>query len=169
MAMDKKELIELYKTTLEEARHRDRLYTQTWMAVAITGSVFFAAAALFLKQPPIIPECCMTGFRIGFVILGTCLAFFFTYSVFRFAKEKEICCDIARKIECKFLHGEEQSEGPKLEEDLLIRHRLSKIEQKGWCDRLKWAFSGQGWRRVYPSTIFLAWIAFCIFLFICID
>ena len=47
MDLDKKELIELYKIALEEAQHRDRLYTQTWMAVVISATVLFAALGLF--------------------------------------------------------------------------------------------------------------------------
>lgn len=164
MAIDKNMLIKLYSIALEEARHRDRLYTQTWMAVAIAGSVFLAAAGLFLKQQPsIISECYMTAFKIGLVSLGTCLAFFFTYSVFRLARERKICWEVAEKIEGVWMGNKEGLE------DLFVRRKISKIPEK--CRRICWAFScrEQGWRWVYPGTIFLAWIAFCIFLFICID
>ena len=157
----------LYSIAMEEARHRDRLYTQTWIAVAITGSVFFAAAALFLKQPSIISESCLTGFKIGLVSLGTSLGLFFTYSVFRLVKEGDICRGVANKIEDALLTGREQSEAPELK-DLLVRRKITEIEPSD-CRRVCWALSGQGWRWVYPGTIFLAWIAFCIFLFICIN
>ena len=165
--VDKKQLMELYKISLEEARHRDRLYTQTWIAVAISASVFVAAFGFLFKQISVIFECYMTAFRIGLISLGTFLGLFFTYSVFRLAREKKICWDVAGNIERMFLHGKEQSETPKLK-DLLVRQKIEH-DEPGGCRRVCWALSGQGWRWVYPGTILLAWIAFCVFLFICID
>ena len=157
-------LLELYKTTLEEAQHRDRLYTQTWMAVAITGSVLVAALSFVFRQPLVISK-----WWVALPIaLGLIFGVFFTNSIFRLVKEGDICRGIAREIEDALLTRKEQSGTERLI-CLLVRQKIDNIKQKTKCEYVKWVWRGQGWRWVYPGIVLVAWIAFCFFLCICIN
>ena len=98
------------------------------------------------------------------IVLVLIFGGFFTYSVFRLAREGNICRGIASTIEDALLTGREQSESPELE-GLLVRQKLNEIP--GGCRRVWWAFSRQGWRWVYPGTILVV-ILFFIFLGICV-
>ena len=42
--VDKKQLMELYKISLEEARHHDRLYGQIWIGGIIAFGIVLAAS-----------------------------------------------------------------------------------------------------------------------------
>jgi len=133
------------------------------MAVAISATVLFAALGLFWGKY-FLPF----GWWITVIMIALGLIFggFFTYSVFRLAREGNICRGIASTIEDALLTGREQSERPELE-GLLVRQKIEHDELQG-CARVKWAFSGQGWRRVYPITIFIVWILLSILLGICV-
>jgi len=155
MAIDRNQYIELLSIAMAEARHRDRLYTQTWMAVVISATVLFAALGLFWGKGSLPSGWWITVIMIVFVLI---FGGFFTYSVFRLAREGNICRGIASTIEDALLTRREQSESPELE-GLLVRQKLNEIP--GGCRRVKWAFSRQGWRRVYPGTI----LVFILFIF----
>jgi len=154
MPVDRGDLLELYSIALEEARHRDRLYTQTWIAVVITGSVLFAAISLFLKEPSAISGCCIMWFMIGLVLI---LAPLFTNSIFRLAKEGDICRGIAREIEDALLAEREQSGAEGLI-CLLVRQKIDGIKPTTKCEYIKWVCRGQGLRLVYPSAVVVIWI-----------
>ncbi len=164
LAINRNQYIELYSIAMAEARHRDRLYTQTWIAVAISATVLIAALGLFWGKYSL-----PSGWGITVIMIVLCLIFggFFTYSVFRLSREGNICRNIASKIEKVLLNGREQSESPELE-GLLVRQKLNKIPG-GWR-RVWWAlsFRKQGWRWVYPVTILVVWVLFSIFLGICV-
>jgi len=91
----KNTLIELYKISLEEARHHDQLYTQIWVGGAIASGVLFAALGLLTTVSPIE----MSSNRWFVVIFGALLVLCFYWSTVRHAVEGDIHRDAAIKIQ----------------------------------------------------------------------
>lgn len=120
MAMDRKELIELYKTTLEEARHHDTINMQIFVALGVVISLFLAAIGLFFaKDFPLRYVCCA---KAGILVLFLAVEVFFYSAFYRINKKFKACDEVREKIETELLKGT-----PELN-SLLIGLELSKMD-----------------------------------------
>jgi hypothetical protein len=121
MAVDSKELIELYKATLEELRHYDTTNTQAYIGVVIVIPIFLTAATFLLGEgSPISPQSIL-GVKWGILILAFIFTIFFAQARFRLNKRVEICIDVLNEIEEKLKESS-------IPENLLIIGQLNEIK-----------------------------------------
>ena len=117
-------LIELYKTTLEELRHHDRVNVELFVGMAIAISGLVAAAAYLLSSNGLAKEtwCCRLAVKIGLFLVAGLMGGFFALTTVRLRKRFDACISTLQLIEGK-LRGQSA-----LELDaLLIRRRLDNI------------------------------------------
>jgi hypothetical protein len=70
IALDNKELIKLYKTTLEESRHHDTVNLQILAAVIVVAALFLAAIGyLFNKDFPLLQQYAIIV-KIGVIVFS---------------------------------------------------------------------------------------------------
>jgi len=123
MAIDKNMLIKLYSIALEEARHHDQLYTQTWTPVILATSVV-GTLGLIIWRYFLTPEA-LFSFKLFMTLLGILLGYFFIWSASRHTAEGDICRDIANKIE-GILMGKTNEETLKIG-DLLVVQKIKAV------------------------------------------
>ena len=148
--VDKNKLLELYSIVLEEARHHDRLYTQTWIGgvialgifLAVLSSAFEVITVLTLKRLLVLSA----------LVLGYLMALAFYWSTCRHGREGRECRNIARNIE-GILVGKTPEETIKL--DMMKKVK----EMRGPSDKAVWApLVDPVWRLFFPVIILVLWI-----------
>jgi len=150
MAIRKNQLLELYSVVLEEARHHDRLYTQTWVGGLIALGIFLAAlspisgiiTALALKRLLLLSA----------LVLGYLIVLAFYWSICRHGREGRKCRDIARNIE-DILTGKTPEEAIKLD-------MMKKVKEMGGPrDKEVWSpLVDPAWRLFFPVIVMVFWI-----------
>ncbi len=165
IAMDRKELIELYKTTLEEFRHHDRIYVQALVGVAIIVPAFLVAVGfLFGGDSPVHSEY-VPYVKWGIFGLTILLAGFLWWNLYRINERLKVCSNVIGNIESKLLEAktiDETDEAAKTSElsRLLVKRELEKIKVKRFGQMRFW---------VYLFTVVAAFVALGLLLFVCID
>jgi hypothetical protein len=98
---NRRTLLELYRTTLEELRHHERIYTYlvTGMVliipILISGYGFLFSGDLLIK-----PEY-INQVKWSLIIILIMLFFFFWVLIFRLERKRRLCTNILKKIETK--------------------------------------------------------------------
>jgi len=154
--MDRKELIELYKTTLEELRHHDTINHQILAALAVVFSLFVAAISfLFAKDFPLRYICCA---KVGILVFFLVAELFFGFAVWRRLKQLKVCEEVRKNIEER-LTVDKGTEGTSEFDGLLIGAELRKLdEQWKWYREHRLIF--------YGVVALILWVALGILLFV---
>ncbi len=160
MAIDREELIELYKTTLEELRHQEWLYVQAIVGTAILipafliaiGFLFGSDSLVYLQYVPWVK-----GIIFGLAIL---LAGFLGLAIYRINKRFEACNNVAEAIESKLRSVKTPEETSEFD-GLLVREALNKIEVDKRFGRIRFRF--------YIPIIVVAFIVLGLVLFVFIN
>ena len=116
MSIEKSHLIELYKTTLEEARHHDTINMQIFMALGIVFSLFLVAIS----------------FIFSILVLFGATEGFFGFVFYRYKKYFEACAKVSKEIEGS-LTVDKRTRGTSEFDGLLIGPKLREIVDKSRC------------------------------------
>ena len=137
MSIEKSHLIELYKTTLEEARHHDTINMQIFMALGIVFSLFLVAISfIFSRDFPLRQECVYWfSVRAGILVLFGAAEGFFGFVFYRYKKYFEACAKVSKEIEGS-LTVDKRTRGTSEFDGLLIGPKLREIDDKSRC--LNW-------------------------------
>jgi len=160
MAIDRDTLIELYKTTLEELRHQERVYVQALIGVVIIIPAFLVAVSfLFGGGSPVHSEY-VPYVKGGIFGLGILLAGFLGLTIYRINKRFEVCIRVSNNIESKLL-GVKTIEETSEFDGLLVRRELNEIEFEKRFERIRFWF--------YIPILVAIFIAFGLLLFVFVD
>jgi hypothetical protein len=144
------ELIELYKTILEELRHHDTINHQIWAASAVVFSVFVAAIGFLFSRDFHLQY--VLGVKIGILLSFTVIEAVFGFAYWRRLKQLEACKKVRDNIEDKL----------KLEfTGSLIGSKLKVLEEKYKC--WEWYIKLRVWLYSLAAILFLAGLAFLLF------
>lgn len=157
MSTNRDKYIELYSVAMEEARHHDRLYTQTWTSGIIALGVVLAALGLAKEFSPVfgaLPAWPVVG-------LGSLIILMFYWSTCRHGSEGRKCRDIARRIE-DILAGNTPEESIKLD-NLLIMKKVKEMRDLRDKDIYS-PLVDPVWRIVYLVVLLVFWISLSLFL-----
>jgi hypothetical protein len=125
MTADRKELIELYKATLEELRHHGTINTQAFIGLAIMIPVFLTAISFLLGSDS--PICSgIIHVKRGILALACLLAIFFAMATWRMNTRFDACNKVLKNIEDE-LKVDQRTSGTSQFEGLLIRSELNEI------------------------------------------
>lgn len=160
VGFSKNQLIQLYSIALEEARHRDRLYTQTLVAGIIVFGILLTALSFTSKIEQTLTlkgSLVLAGFLI---VLGCLLLMWFYWSICQHAREGRNRRDIARSIE-DILAGKTQKDAIKLDNLLVMRKTK---ERRLLRDKDVWSPLVDPVARLsYPLILLAVWIVVCLF------
>lgn len=160
MNINRPTLIELYKTTLEELRHHDRVYWQALLGFALISSVYLAAISFLLgEDSPVRREYLLTV-KVGIFSLIIPLTILFALSISRIGIRLKISVGVIRRIEGRLRAVENTGQGFELD-GLLVREELDKAKFDSWFGRKRFWF--------YIPIGVLAFIALWLFLFIALE
>ena len=159
-AMDRKELIELYKITLEEMHRREWLYVQAIVGTVILipaflmaiGFIFGSGSPVYLEHVPWVK-----GIIFGLAIL---LAGFLGLTIYQVNKSFEACDDVAQGIESKLRNVRTPEETSEFD-GFLVRKVLREIEFNERFGRIRFRF--------YVPILVVVFIALGLVLFVLID
>ena len=158
MTIDKDQLMQLYSLVLGEARHRDRLYGQTWVSGVALASAAFGAMGYLFSQPSFVLR---SPIMWALIAVGFLVALLFYRSLAYNGVLGRSCREQAKKIEL-ILAGKKQEEVPKLE-DLLITRVITEFrsprERKAWA-----ILVDPPWRLFWLFVPFSIWTSLCLFL-----
>ena len=139
MTTDKKELIELYKITLEELRHHDRIYWQALIGLGVIITVFLAVISfLFGKDTPLSSEAVYSA-KWALLSFAIFLAVIFALAIYRINSRAKISQEVIRKIECT-LRGKQNTEETSELDGLLVRRELDKAKFDKWFAKYRFCF-----------------------------
>ena len=153
MDIDRNQLLELYSVAFEEARHHDRLYTQTWIGGIIALGIFLAVLSSTFEIITILPL--KRLLLLSALVLGYLMVLAFYWSICRHGREGRNCRDIARSIE-NILAGKTSEEAIRLD-NLLVMKRVKELRSP-W-DKDVWSpLVDPVWRLFFPLIILVLWI-----------
>lgn len=139
MSIDRSTLIQLYKTTLEELRHHDRVYWQALLGFAIISSVFLAAISFLLgEDSPVRQEYLLTVKR-GIFSLVIPLTLLFVLAISRINIRLKVSLGVIRRIESRLRAVENTGQGSELD-GLLVREELDKSKFDNWFAKYRFFF-----------------------------
>ena len=150
--MDKKELIDLYKTTLEEFRHHDTAQIQAYIGLGIIIPFFLASIGLLLGRSSPVHTDYINIVKVGIFIFAIFVTAFFWWFSYRINKRFEACEKVREEIE-NLLEAEE---GSKLDGVLVAREIANFQGNKRFTEIRLW---------IYIPVSIVMLIAFGLFLF----
>lgn len=165
MTVDRDTLIELYKTTLEEFHHHDRIYVQAISGAVVLIPVFLIAASFLLGKDSPVSSQYIPYVKWGLLGLAILFASFVWWNLHRIDERLRICSNVIGNIEGKLISVQtaaDTDEAEKLSElsTLLVMREMSKIKVKRF---------GQIRFGVYLFVILVVLTLFGLLLFVCIE
>jgi hypothetical protein len=127
MAIDRKELIELYKATLEEKRHHDRTIMQIFIALIVGISIFIAAIASLFSGDSSLHF--VVGAKVGVVAIFVLVEIFFLFAFKRIDARFRTCDKVRREVEKRLLNNVNAAKISEFS-GILIGQELDKIDEQ---------------------------------------
>jgi hypothetical protein len=144
-----KELIELYKTTLEELRHYDATNTQGYVGIVIVIPIFLTAVSFLLGENSPVGAQSVLSVKWGLFILALLFTGFFVYARLRLNQRVVVCNNVLKKIEARLIANS-------IPKALLIRGRLNKTRTDGFLTNKVLGIQLVLWIYVLTALAFLA-------------
>ena len=160
MSIEVAHLIELYKTTLEELRHHDRVHVEVLAGIVIAVSVVVAGTPFVLGQDSPIADTWQPFIKAGIFLFAVVAGLFFAYLSGRLHQGQQACILILQSIEAKLLGQSEQEL-----DGLLIKKELGK--SSGETSPKRWLLL-KHLPVTYRVLVFSLYIGLVLFLFVAI-
>ncbi len=165
------QLIELYKTTLEEARHHDTINMQMFMALSVVISLLLVAVSLlFGKDSPVPPEY-FTLVKVGILVLFGAGEGLFYQAFCRMHRHFWVCGKVSEKIgeKLKKLANDQNTKGAFNLNGLLVHEELRKSGEGEKICNEEWKWYRRPRLIVYGVAAIIAFVALGLLLFVVID
>lgn len=158
MTIDRKELIELYKLTLEQGRHHNTMRMQMFMAAGVVSTLLLAAIGYFFNKDFPLSQQYVGWVKAGILVFFAVMECFFLRAFCRNSGCFTVCNCVSKNIEEKIKDGK-KTIGKSEFEGLLIDNKLRELGKK--CEVCK-CYREVG---LYfeAAILFLAGLAFLLF------